>query len=115
MIFDRDGEVGNILLVNIYRRSNFTIVKRGKIILITAARFFIFLVFFLLFFTANISNWFIPKSEIPAGVNGGNGGFLPFGWTGMVAGAARCFYGFIGFDSIASTGKHIFIYYYWIS
>ncbi|VVC32915.1 Cationic amino acid transporter, C-terminal,Amino acid/polyamine transporter I [Cinara cedri] len=54
---------------------------------------------------ANMSNWFIPKSEIPAGVNGGNGGFLPFGWTGMVAGAARCFYGFIGFDSIASTGE----------
>lgn len=60
-------------------------------------------------FTANISNWFILKSEIPDGVNGGNGGFLPFGWTGMVAGAARCFYGFIGFDSIASTGKYIII------
>ncbi|XP_015372127.1 PREDICTED: cationic amino acid transporter 2-like isoform X2 [Diuraphis noxia] len=54
---------------------------------------------------ANISNWFIDKSDIPPGVNGGNGGFLPFGWTGMVAGAARCFYGFIGFDSIASTGE----------
>ncbi|CAH1707848.1 unnamed protein product [Aphis gossypii] len=57
------------------------------------------------FYFANLSNWFIDKNDIPAGVNGGNGGFLPFGWTGMVAGAARCFYGFIGFDSIASTGE----------
>lgn len=57
------------------------------------------------FYFANLSNWFIDKSDIPPGVNGGNGGFLPFGWTGMVAGAARCFYGFIGFDSIASTGE----------
>jgi len=58
---------------------------------------------------ANLSNWFIDKNDIPAGVNGGNGGFLPFGWTGMVAGAARCFYGFIGFDSIASTGRYQFL------
>ncbi|KAL4112645.1 hypothetical protein QTP88_016393 [Uroleucon formosanum] len=57
------------------------------------------------FYFANLSNWFIDKNDIPPGVNGGNGGFLPFGWTGMVAGAARCFYGFIGFDSIASTGE----------
>jgi hypothetical protein len=53
---------------------------------------------------ANLSNWFIQKKDIPPEANGGEGGFLPFGWTGMVAGAARCFYGFIGFDSIASTG-----------
>lgn len=57
------------------------------------------------FYFADLSNWFIDKKDIPPGVNGGNGGFLPFGWTGMVAGAARCFYGFIGFDSIASTGE----------
>ncbi|XP_050546707.1 cationic amino acid transporter 2-like isoform X2 [Daktulosphaira vitifoliae] len=53
---------------------------------------------------ARISNWTIKKSDIPSGVNGGEGGFLPFGWSGVIAGAAKCFYGFIGFDSIASTG-----------
>lgn len=58
--------------------------------------------------SANISNWFIPKSDIPFGVNAGNGGFSPFGWTGVIAGAARCFYGFIGFDSIATTGSFYF-------
>lgn len=53
----------------------------------------------------NLSNWFIPKRDIPTGVNGGNGGFAPFGWTGIIAGAARCFYGFIGFESVSTTGQ----------
>ncbi|VVC32917.1 Cationic amino acid transporter, C-terminal,Amino acid/polyamine transporter I [Cinara cedri] len=57
------------------------------------------------FYFVNLSNWFIPKNEIPAGVDGGKGGFFPFGWTGIVAGAARCFYGFISFDSIVSAGE----------
>ncbi|XP_025199416.1 cationic amino acid transporter 2-like [Melanaphis sacchari] len=56
-------------------------------------------------FVGKLSNWNIPKNEIPPGVDGGNGGFSPFGWNGIIAGAARCFYGFIGFDSIATTGE----------
>lgn len=65
-----------------------------------------------LLISGKLSNWNIPKSEIPPGVDGGNGGFSPFGWKGIIAGAARCFYGFIGFDSIATTGMTLLLLFF---
>ncbi|XP_071446749.1 cationic amino acid transporter 2 [Hetaerina americana] len=54
---------------------------------------------------SNPENWKIKKENIPPGKDGGSGGYIPFGFSGVMAGAAKCFYGFVGFDCVATTGE----------
>ncbi|XP_064346094.1 cationic amino acid transporter 3-like [Camelus dromedarius] len=67
------------------------------------------------FIKGDLHNWQLTEQDYnltASGPNGtysldrlGSGGFVPFGFDGILRGAATCFYGFIGFDVIATTGE----------
>ncbi|XP_027740375.1 high affinity cationic amino acid transporter 1 isoform X1 [Empidonax traillii] len=72
------------------------------------------------FVKGSVKNWHLTEQDIyntSHSIYGDNqtqeeklygvGGFMPYGWNGVLSGAATCFYAFVGFDCIATTGEEV--------
>ncbi|XP_051018812.1 high affinity cationic amino acid transporter 1 [Acomys russatus] len=70
------------------------------------------------FVKGSITNWQLTEKDFlnessrlcrnnDTNVKHGEGGFMPFGFSGVLSGAATCFYAFVGFDCIATTGEEV--------
>lgn len=64
------------------------------------------------FVKGSIKNWQLTEKNFSCNNNDtnvkyGEGGFMPFGFSGVLSGAATCFYAFVGFDCIATTGEEV--------
>ncbi|KAI4814678.1 hypothetical protein KUCAC02_003863 [Chaenocephalus aceratus] len=70
------------------------------------------------FVKGDSANWNLTEEDYVSYINSSNstktlkvdeefgvGGFAPFGLTGVLSGAATCFYAFVGFDCIATTSE----------
>ncbi|XP_035522282.1 cationic amino acid transporter 3a [Morone saxatilis] len=70
------------------------------------------------FVKGDTANWSLTQEDYARFINETNssrllkteeefgvGGFAPFGLTGVLSGAATCFYAFVGFDCIATTSE----------